>query len=299
MYFDVYVRRSIMFKGRLLLIFVAVLLISANAHAAMSITTASGTLGADTFLTNDSASGPNRPHGTEGMFEVRNSANSRIKIGYIRFDLSNVTGGDLTGATLKLDMYSDGKGMPKGRWVGIYGLANSGDRTGVEAWPEASTTYGGGTYNGDPMTAAPGMVWVSATAPAPGFCAFNESLQYLGEIWGIKTVNKAYETWTSSPTPELHPLTAGETGMLLPQYGSLNLDAFLAADTNKLVTFVIWYELSNSSSGLDWWFTAKEGATADPRFAPTLILPNATPEPATIALLGLGGLSLLRIRRKR
>ncbi len=39
MYFDVYVRRSIMFKGRLLIVvaFVAVLLISANAQAAMTI----------------------------------------------------------------------------------------------------------------------------------------------------------------------------------------------------------------------------------------------------------------------
>jgi hypothetical protein len=334
MYFDVYVRRSMMFKGRLLIVvaFVAVMLISANAQAyvllpggGMNLTTADGT-GADMSVRNHNPStkgGPNQPNGTAVSFEVRNYANTRIFIGYMRFDLTNIvpdvghTVADyLNGATLSLETFGDAKGGPLcTRWAGIYGLKDGTVATssvGGEDWPEATTTFGGGNYwvGGvyTAMLAAPGIV----TAAPPGFYAFTDpTLNRLGEIYMVKQPKEIQPAGaaiivTSNHDPVVQTITGA--GITIPylQAGNLDLDAFLTADTNKLVTLVITYEMSSASSGIDWYITSKEGvgvsiwgATQLGTLAPTLNLPNAIPEPATIALLGLGGLSLLRIRRKR
>jgi hypothetical protein len=72
----------------------------------------------------------------------------------------------------------------------------------------------------------------------------------------------------------------------------LDLDAFLAADTDGLVTFILF---DNSGREKEWYLSTKEREAADPTMsAPELIL---VPEPATMALLGFG--SLVAIRRKR
>ena len=75
---------------------------------------------------------------------------------------------------------------------------------------------------------------------------------------------------------------------------SLNLDSFLAGDTNGLVTLV----MIATGGDRQFYVAAKEGLDANPTWsAPTLILPNIVPEPATMVLLGLG--SLMAVRRRR
>jgi len=144
-----------MFKGRLFIVvaFVATLLMSANALAAWSIPTSVGN-GADTYLTNSANSGPNVPHGTETLLNrIFMLANARVAIGYVRFDLTNVQPAEghtwadiMQGATLSLESVNNGSNRGQ-RWAGIYGLTLT---TAAANWPEATTTYGGGTYGGNP-----------------------------------------------------------------------------------------------------------------------------------------------------
>jgi len=77
---------------------------------------------------------------------------------------------------------------------------------------------------------------------------------------------------------------------------SLNLDSFLAADRNKLVTFV----LIPTGGDRQFYVAAKEGLASNPTWsAPTLILPNAVPEPASLMLLAVGSLASRFRKQKR
>jgi hypothetical protein len=99
------------------------------------ITTAIGN-GADTYLSNDGQSGnygPNSIHGMDGGIEIRNYANTRLKIAYLRFDISDITE-DMTGTKLSLNVTSS----TRGRTLGVYGLKDS---AGLDNWNEATTSY--------------------------------------------------------------------------------------------------------------------------------------------------------------
>jgi hypothetical protein len=117
------------------LISFAMLLSAASSVQALTITTAKGK-GADTYLSNDEQSGnygPNSVHGTEDAFEVRNVAGVRLKIGYVRFDISDVNSKDLMGARVGVNT-SSGK---RDRTWGIYALVNES----LDKWDEATTSY--------------------------------------------------------------------------------------------------------------------------------------------------------------
>jgi hypothetical protein len=106
-------------------------------------------------------------------------------------------------------------------------------------------------------------------------------------------INNGNWLFDTDPTKKLTLLgqitTLAGIGVMSSTTASLNLDAFLAANANGLATFVIMPRASDSNAQFDW--ATKEHATA---MAPTLVLPNAVPEPATMAMLGLGGLILMR-----
>ncbi len=65
----------------------------------------------------------------------------------------------MNGATLSVESVSRRVDIYGLRWTGVYGLA---DHYATANWPEATTTYGGGVYDGygtegQPMMAAPGL----------------------------------------------------------------------------------------------------------------------------------------------
>jgi hypothetical protein len=241
--------------SRILAALVLVVVLGVSAQA-VTVTTAVGN-GADTYLTNDSKNDGNSVYGTGKGIEIRDYANTRQRIAYLRFDLTGITG-DLSGATLSLDCGSDAKTMRQ-KWVGIYGLVTEAS----DSWDETTTCYN----NAKGMVAAP-----------LGYYAIGQDLYpRLTEMF-------------------LQELGVSGTRTICTSVTSDKMNAFLASDTNKLVTFAVIYEVSDSAA--DWWVASEEDVAANPALiAPTLTLPNAIPEPVTIAILGLGGLALLRRRR--
>jgi hypothetical protein len=116
------------------LISFVVLLSIVSSVQALTITTAKGN-GADTYLSNDGQEGnydPNSVHGKEGALEVRNAAGIRLKIGYIRFDITDVNE-DLTGARVGVNVSSSSRD----RVWGIYALVDES----LDNWDEAATSY--------------------------------------------------------------------------------------------------------------------------------------------------------------
>ena len=175
-----------------------------------------------------------------------------MKIGYLRFDLSGISG-DMSGATLGLYL-TWGK---RDRTLSVYGLTNES----LDNWDEMTISYNN----------APGMV---ANPPTPlGQYAINADLTKVADL----------------------PVTTA-VGLHESNVSAL-MDAFLANNTNNVVTFAVIYETTSNDTNPDWWFATKESVAANPlSMAPTLTLPNAIPEPATLALLGLGSVVLLRRR---
>jgi hypothetical protein len=159
--------------------------------------------------------------------------------------------GDLSGAQLQLFL----TGANRARSWTVYGLNDSATD---DLWSESGITYNN----------APGMV-----AAALGTLSLD-----LTKLTSLGTLAVP----ASAPAPGVTVTSAVAT---------LNLNSFLAADTNKLVTLVI---VAGSDANGTWYIANKENTSG--LAAPTLLLPNATavPEPATLAILGLGGILLRR-----
>jgi hypothetical protein len=230
----------------------ALVLASSSAWGAIIVTTADGN-GADTMLQNDSqdaGTGPDVIRGGIDTMTVRYVAASRVKISYVRFDLSDVAG-DRSDATLTLQMtLNNGNRV---RAINVYGLT---DDDADDAWPEASTSYSN----------APGFIYTDPDLVTPGNQPSNDFT-----IDGLKMTLLGTVT------------TPGGIGLMTSTTAALNLNSFLANDTNDLVTLAL--VRVDSDSNVDFRFATKENVTAGITF-PTLTLPNArlVPEPSSIVL---------------
>jgi hypothetical protein len=226
-----------MCKKLIYLISFAVLLIAASSVQALTtVTTAMGN-GADTYVTNDSSQSATSTHGAEVRIRVRNLEATRQKIGYLRFDISEVAG-DMTGATLSMTttyLKSSAK-----TW-NVYGLT---DET-LDSWAEGTTNY----------TNAPGML-----TPLEG--------NNLGHYDFDATKLTLLGTITSPAAP------GGVTGNYNIVFSSdptlLSLGSFLNADTNKLVTLVLIAQGDGEHE-----FATKENTVTPALMRPTLTFSNA------------------------
>ncbi|MGN6370586.1 MAG: CBM96 family carbohydrate-binding protein [Phycisphaerae bacterium] len=108
--------------------------LAGSCFGAAVVTTATGN-GADTYVTNDQKNAPTEALGNAKLVEVRQLSGdpSRVRIAYLRFDLSSVQG-DKTGATLVLSMY---KPANRARSLTVYGLKDGED----DNWPEKKMSY--------------------------------------------------------------------------------------------------------------------------------------------------------------
>jgi hypothetical protein len=199
----------------------------------------------------DNGTGPDVVRGAIDFMKFRYVANSRVKIPYMRFDLSGVRG-DLSGATLSLQTtFNNGNRV---RALDVYGLI---DNDVNDAWSEATTSYSN----------APGFIYTDPDLIAAGNQPSNNF-----------TIDPTEMTFLGTIT------TPAGTGVMTSTTAALNLDAFLAGDTNKQVTFA--FTRSVSDSNVDYNFATKENVVVGNIF-PTLNLPNALPipEPAAVTLM--------------
>ncbi len=146
----------------------------------------------------------------------------RQKIGYLRFDISQVSG-NRKGAVLSLGIR---KWAGKNAQIQVYGLLDGQ----ADHWDEAQVTY----------NTAAGLL----PAPMGRFRLDHQVLTDLGTL----------------PFEGL--------GMQRSEVSSLNLDDFIAQDTNGLLTFVLVRQENDTSA--EWTIRTKEDDTGSP---PTLTFP--------------------------
>ncbi len=261
---------------KILTTLVVSLLLAGPAFGQVSITTAFGN-GADTELVNDTGPGSGNVFGASATVEQRNYDATRQRIVYLRFDLSGVDtqiANWASGATLTFDVTS----ANRSRTWSLFGLSDSAANNN---WSESTLTYasasGFSTASAGYYTLDTGSLYNGGTATT---LPANSSGYALGSLAvtgaGVFTTTAAAGAGTAT---------------------SVNLENFLKTDTDHLVTL---FFLVNSDNALDAYVATKENTTAGIVF-PTLNLPNATsvPEPSTLAMLGLGGLFLSQVARRR
>jgi hypothetical protein len=157
--------------------------------------------GADAYVTNDSTQSPTANFGTVVSMRWRQLADTRSKVAYIRFNITDVAG-DMSGAYMTL-AYTFMKGTGAAT-INVYGVIDGDD----DFWVESGE--GGINYNN-----APGL----APASLGNYAINNAKATLLGTLSSLPAATLPVSVSTDPAT--------------------LDLTEFLNADTNGLVTFFL------------------------------------------------------------
>ncbi|WP_425399994.1 PEP-CTERM sorting domain-containing protein [Aeoliella sp.] len=227
-----------------------------NAHAASLIPDA------DTRLSNDTDRGPTSNTGSSSVWEVRWHSAPRVRIGYVRYDISGINPALFGSATLSGTFTDSGRNGPSdgsGMW-NVYGLNDTTSSGLGNSWDESAVNYSN----------ASGV----DNSAAVGTFAFNSDATFLGTM--------------SFDGVDVQPLPFSSNT------ADLDLSAFLNADTDGLVTLMF---MDVDQRGHEYRINSKEGSTADGHGPMRL---NFVPEPSSIALvaLALAGVGFA-VRRSR
>lgn len=208
-----------MFKISLL--FVAMLLFTVAGAQTFEVTTADGN-GAETFLSNDEQgdwASPDSAHGDWDDVKVRNYPGTRMKLAYVRFDKSSVSGNVKDAVIGYYVRWFKGNSSR----MDIYGLVNES----LDDWDELTTCYNN----------APGLVPTTEGIPV-GYYDITEDVALVGS---------AHYSKADSPL--------GDGIGWYYTHSSDSMDNFINDDTNGLVTFLF---VPDENIDADWSMWTKE-----------------------------------------
>lgn len=263
----------------------ASLVACSTSQAAMFVSTADGN-GADTFIENDNqgfdgtdpiATAANIRGGSE-FLQMRRLPGVRLKAFLLRFDITDLDAAAYADAQLRFDF-----SLNRTRQLRVYAIADGA----LDNWDEATTNY----------LSAPGILDLNDTPAGPDAVAaeigLNPTELFPGHLSGGGPNPFQVGSITTFDTRSL----PGGRGILVSDSSSLNLAPVLNADTNGLVSFLVFLDSTDGAPIGD--VRSKEGALLG-GLAPLLgVIPqNLVPEPTTAVLAALGIVGLASSRRR-
>jgi hypothetical protein len=199
---------------------------------------------ADTYVSNKS---PAATNGAGATMVSNNSGDTRVML--VRFDLSSLSSQINAAQISRYTLTFTGNSGSASRAVKVFGLIAG------ESWVEGTTNWSN----------APGVIQSFTSSPWSGVQA-----NYLkfADLYGGGTVLNTFTPIGGSGSVTAFDVTSGA------------VFNFLAADTDKIVTFVIAVDDPIATGGLI--FSSKEAATGAPVLTVTTIPPPPPPNPTVV-----------------